>query len=41
MIRTIQANGPIGMVAIAKEWNDRGIRTARAAELDALADAVL
>jgi hypothetical protein len=56
MIRSIQSAGPIGMVAIAKELNGRGIRTARgaqwhvssvanvlarAAEFDALADAVL
>src|SRR4051812_33160761 len=29
MIRSIQSAGPIGMVAIAKELNGRGIRTAR------------
>ena len=29
VIRSIQASGPIGMVAIAKVLNDRGIRTAR------------
>src|SRR5262245_1436104 len=29
IIRSIQASGPIGMVAIAKVLNDRGIRTAR------------
>jgi DNA invertase Pin-like site-specific DNA recombinase len=31
MIRSIQSAGPIGMVAIAKELNGRGIRTARGA----------
>src|SRR3954462_7823680 len=29
IIRNIQAGGPIGMVSIAKELNQRGIRTAR------------
>ena len=32
VIRSIQAAGPIGMVAIAKELNGRGIRTARGAQ---------
>jgi len=29
IIRTIQSAGPIGMVSIAKQLNERGIRTAR------------
>lgn len=29
LIRSIQSTGPIGMVAIAKVLNDRGVRSAR------------
>jgi DNA invertase Pin-like site-specific DNA recombinase len=32
VIRSIQAPGPIGMVAIARQLNERGIRTARGAQ---------
>jgi hypothetical protein len=31
IIQSIQSTGPIGIVAIAKELNGRGIRTARGA----------
>jgi DNA invertase Pin-like site-specific DNA recombinase len=31
IIRSIQASGPMGMVAVAKHLNERGMRTARGA----------